>query len=81
MAFDLEAAELLDVQMDQLAGLVPLVADHRRVQVPGPAQTRGPQDPADRGRRDARITGDLLTGEALAAKGDDLIDRRGGVGR
>ena len=74
-----EAAEPLDVQVDQLAGMLALVADHRRgrLQVPDPVQAGGPQDPAHRGRRDPDLAGDLLAGEPLAAKGDNPRRRLG----
>ncbi len=72
-----ETAELLDVEVDHFAWRLALVADDgcERVQVPGPAQLRSPQDAAHRGRRDPGIFGDLLAGEALAAKGDDPVHR------
>ena len=52
VADPLEAAELLDVDVDQFAGRLALVADHRlgRLQIPHPAQAQRAQDAADRGR-------------------------------
>src|ERR1019366_538053 len=48
----LEAAELLDVDVDQLAGGLALIAHHGlgRLQVPDPAEPGPPQDAAHRGR-------------------------------
>lgn len=50
-----EATELLDVEVDQLAGVLALLADYRRrrVLVLGPDDTHGPQDAANGGRRNA----------------------------
>jgi len=75
VAGPLEAAELFDVEMDQLAGVVALVATHRRsgVQIAQAAEPGTPQDPAYRGRRDADIAGDLLAGDALPAQLDDPL--------
>jgi hypothetical protein len=77
----LEAAELLDVEVDQLAGVGALVAPDRRGrrQVLEPAQPAPAQDAADGGRLDADLPGDLVTGPALAAQRGDLLD--GGVRR
>ena len=72
----LEAAELLDVDVDQATGLGVLVADERRrrLQIPHPAQSRSSEHSAHRRRRGRRLLGDLLAGPALAPKGDDLLD-------
>jgi hypothetical protein len=76
-----EAAELLDVEVDQLAGVVALVAPDRlgRCQRSEPAQPEALQDPADGRRRDTDLFGDLAPGPALATQRGDLLE--GGVGR
>ena len=72
----LEAADLLDVDVDQLAGAGALVAAdrHGRRQVLEPAEPAPAQHAADRGRRDADLPGDLVAGPALATPRDDLRD-------
>jgi hypothetical protein len=78
----LEAAELLDVDGDQLAGAGALVAADRqgRRQVLEPAEPAPAQHAADRGRRDADLPGDLVAGPALATQRDalraDVVRRR-----
>lgn len=56
-----EAAELLDVDVQQLARLLALVALHRLggTQIAQPGQTRSPQDAADRRLGHAQARGDL----------------------
>jgi hypothetical protein len=67
VAGSVEAAKLLDVDVDESSGRPVLVADRRlgRLQVPDPAQTCTAQDAADRGRRDPGLLGDLLARPAL----------------
>ena len=82
MADTVEAAEFLDVDVDELAGVFAFVAAHRlgRIEV---THTREPglaQDAADGCRRQAQVFGDLLAAQALAAQGDDLLDHIGGRG-
>lgn len=76
MADALEAAELLDVDVDQLAGMLALVTADRlgRLQGGDAIEAEPPEDAADRRRRDAGFGGDLLAGPALAAQGFDLRD-------
>ena len=71
----LESAELLDVDVDHLAGMLALVAAHRlgRLDVLQPRQPGAPQHPADGGGRDADLHGDVLAGQPLAAQGDDAL--------
>src|SRR4051794_41029987 len=71
-----EAAELLDVDVDELAGVLAFVAPHRlgRLEVPEAAQAGALEDAADRSRRDPGGLGDVLAREALAAQRDHLID-------
>ena len=78
MADALEAAELLDVDVDQLAGMLALVAADRlgRLQRRDAVEAEALEDAADGGRRDADLGGDLLAGPALAAQGFDLLDDR-----
>src|SRR3970282_2060145 len=63
VAAPVEAAELLDVDVDHLAGRFALVANDRRgrLQILDPAQAQSPQNPADRCRRDAGVPCDLLS--------------------
>lgn len=74
----IDAAELLDVDVDQFAGMGALVAAHRlgRIEVTHPAQPGTPQDPAYRGGRDASLLGDGLTTQLPAPQRDDLLDLR-----
>jgi tellurite resistance protein len=53
-----------------------LVAAHRlsRLEVAHPAQSRPPQDPAHRGRRDACLLGDVFAALLLTSQRDDLLD-------
>jgi hypothetical protein len=76
MADALEAAELLDVDVDQLAGVLPLVAADRlgRLQGGKAIEAEALEDAADGCRRDAELGGDLLAGEALTAQDLDLLD-------
>src|SRR3974390_65505 len=54
-----EAAELLDVQMDQFAGVLTLIADDRlgRLQVPRPGQPAGAENSAHSWAGDAGVGG------------------------
>src|SRR6188474_2655360 len=74
-----EAAELLDVDVDELAGVLAFVAPHRlgRLEVPEAAQAGALEDAADRGGRDPGGLGDVLAREAPAAQRDHLIDDGG----
>ena len=83
MADAVEAAELLDVDVDQLAGVLALVAADRLGRLERLMRLR-PR------RLRTRLTvagetptsgGDLLAGPALAAQGLDLLDDGAGVGR
>ena len=71
-----EAAELLDVDVDELAGVLALVAPHRLggLEVPEAAQAGAFEDAADRSGRDPGGLGDVLAPEALAAQRDHLVD-------
>ena len=67
MADCIEAAEFLDIDVDQFARPLPLVPPHRRgrFQIAQPTETQALQDAADGGRRDAELGGDRLAGPAL----------------
>ena len=82
MADALEAAELLDVDVDQLARLLPLVAADRlgRLERRDAIEAEALEDAADGRRRDAQFGGDLLAGPALTAQGLDLSTIAAGVG-
>src|SRR5512134_754895 len=74
-----EAAQLLDVDVDELARVLAFVASHwlGRFQGLEAVQAQAPQDPADRGRRDTDLPGDLIADPALAAQfGNPLEDGR-----
>src|SRR5258708_3075640 len=73
-----EAAELLDIEMDHLAGVLALVTDHRRrrLQIPYTAEAETLEHPAHGGRRDAGLLGDLLAGPTLAPQFGDAIGDR-----
>ena len=61
-----ETAELLDVEVDHLAGSLALVAAHRLgwLDLPrDPGQARTFQDTADGCRRDVEFGGDLFAGQ------------------
>ncbi|MDF1587072.1 hypothetical protein [Marinimicrococcus flavescens] len=70
-----EAGELLDVEVEQLAGLVVLVpADGLcRLQAAPTADAMAPEDAAGDRRGDAGLGGDPLAGPALAPQREDLI--------
>src|SRR6266478_5437487 len=70
-----EASELLDVDVDHLAGVLALIAADRldRVKRLQLVQPKPFENPADGGRRDAGRLGDLLAGPTLAAQGFDLL--------
>jgi hypothetical protein len=74
MADPIEAAKLLDVDMDQLAWVLALVASHGlgRIKIAEAAQAGALQDPADGCRRDTGLLGDMLPAEAPTAQGDNL---------
>ena len=69
-----DPAELLDVDVDQLAGLLPLVADDRGLGVERrePAEPEAAQDQADGGDRPAELARNGRAGQALAAQRLDL---------
>ena len=60
----LETAELLDVDVDHLAGMLALVAPDRfgRFDIPQPRQSGTLENPTDGGGRDADLMGDVLAG-------------------
>ena len=74
----LEAAEFLDVEVDHLAGMGALVPADRlsRLQRFQRVEAQPAQDAADRGRGDADVACDLLSGVALTAQGLDGGARR-----
>jgi hypothetical protein len=76
MADAVEPAELFDVDVDHLAGLLALIAAHRggRLKRIDPVQSQPLEDTADGGRRDAELGGDLLSGVARSAQYPDLLD-------
>ena len=80
MADAVDPAELLGVDVDQLARCGPLVADHRRLRIERrqAAETEPAQDRPDGGARQAEEPGDLRPGQALAPQPLDLGD---GLGR
>src|SRR3954469_19189787 len=73
MADPVEAAELFDIDVDQFARMLALVAAHRRggFERLDAVEAEVPEDAADRGRRDADCGCDVLARPALAAEGFD----------
>jgi hypothetical protein len=73
-----ELAQLLDVDMDQLAGMFALVAAHRlgRFQHFELVQAKPFEDTAYRDRRDADLGRDRLAGHPLTAQSFDPFDHR-----
>lgn len=74
-----KATELLDVEVDQLARPVALVAANRLRwrKIAQPTETMAPQDSTDRSGRDSGLGGDLLASPALAPEGDNVLFNRG----
>src|SRR3954447_15998113 len=77
MADAVEAAELFDIDVDQFARMLTLVAANRRGRFErlDAIEAEAPEDAADRSRRDADRGCDLLARPALAAEGFDGHDR------
>jgi hypothetical protein len=71
-----DAAELLDVHVDELAGLVPLVTATGLFgfEALEPREAVTAQDPRDCGRTEAHAGSDLRAGIAAPAKADHLLD-------
>lgn len=78
VACAIEPAQLLDVDVDQFAGMFALIAAHRlgRFQGLEPVQAQPLEDTADGRRRDARCDGNCLAGQALTAQGFDAGNDR-----
>src|SRR3954452_3327809 len=76
MADTVEADELFDIDVDQFAGMLALVAANRRggFERLDAGEAEAPEDAADRGRRDADCGCDVLARPALAAQGFDGRD-------
>ena len=71
-----DASQLLDVQMQQVAGRVVLVAldDRRWLQMADAVELQTPEDAAHRGAAQARVLRDPIAGPALPAQGLDALD-------
>ena len=69
MADLVELAELFDVDVDQLAGMLALVTSHRlgRLKRAQSVEAQPTKDAAHRRWRDGELPGDLLAGVALPA--------------
>ena len=75
MAHRADPAELLDIDVDELTRLFPLVtADGLRLQSAQLVQAQTTQNAADGGRRDADLGRNLLARPALAPQLLDLLD-------
>src|SRR5215208_4159983 len=74
-----EAAELFDVDMDQFAGALALVAANRldRIERLDTIEAEAPEDAADGRWRDADFRSDLPASPALAAQDFDPLDDGG----
>src|SRR5579862_4194226 len=91
MADAVDSAELLDVEVDHLAGPLALIAAYRLgwFQSPDLVEPQPVQDATDGGGGDTELGGDLLAGIALAAQAFDfgaggqrgLVARRMGARR
>ena len=70
-----ELAQLFDVDVDQLAGMLALVAPQRlsRLQRLQRVEPKTPQDAADGSGRDLELAGDLLARVALPAQDLDGV--------
>lgn len=72
-----DPAKLLDTEMDQLAGLISLIAAHGfRLQGAQFVQAQPPQSTADSCGRDTGLEGDLLARPAPATQPFDCLDGR-----
>src|SRR5262245_55045425 len=73
-----DAAELLDVEMDELARVLALIASDRfsRLQGTQLVQSQSTQYAADRSWRDAGGGSDLLAGPTLPSQPFDLLNNR-----
>src|SRR5690606_30822728 len=73
-----ETAELLDVDVDQLARMLALIAADRfgRLERRNAIEAKAPENPADGRRRHPELGGDLLAGPALPAQRLDPFDHR-----
>lgn len=77
----LETTELLDVDMDHLAGMLALVVSDRlgRFDIPQPRQSGTLENAANGGGRDADLMGDVLAGPTLPPQRHDALgDQRNG---
>jgi len=74
MSDSVDAAELLDVDMDEFAGVLPLVADDGRPRIEGgkPRKAAAAQDEANRGGRPSETPCNGRPGETLPAQCLDL---------
>src|SRR5271166_5832461 len=70
MADAVDPSQLLDVDVDQLAGMGAFIAAHRlnRLQSAEPVEPPASQDAADGGRRELELCSDLLAGAPLTAQ-------------
>ena len=78
VAYPIELAELFDVDVDQLAGVLAFVAAYRLGGFQGAelVQAEPLQNPADGGRRDPNFGGDRLAGQPLPPQRFDPLDER-----
>ena len=63
--------QALDIKVDHVAGMVALIAAHGlgRLQIAKPRKTRAAQNPADGGRRNPGLCGDMRPCQAFTAQG------------
>ena len=84
-AWRLEAAQLLDVEVEKITGRIAFVADEGRFwrfEGGEPVEPMAAQDAGKRGRGNAKDAADLRAGTALAAQGEDLsFEIRGSLAR
>jgi hypothetical protein len=74
-----DTAQLFDVHVDELAGMLPLVPANGLFgfEAPEPRETVTAQDASDRGRTEAHAGSDLRAGVAAPTKADHLLDSIG----
>jgi hypothetical protein len=81
MADAIDLSQVLDIDVDQLAGIGAFLATRRlnRLQSAELVEPQVPQDAADRGQRELELGGDLLARAPLTAQGFDGGRAAGGV--
>ena len=76
MANTFKSSEFLDFDKEKFAGMLALIAPDGlgQIEVFYPVQPRALQNPPDGCRRHGGDLGDVLSGEALTAQGDHVVE-------